>query len=55
MRKLRAREADFDARTELLSADKAALLATQEELRAEVAEKMALLDEFEARFARQYK
>lgn len=36
-------------------ADKAALLATQEELRAEVTEKITLLDEFEDRFNRQYR
>lgn len=54
-RKLKAREADFESRMDQLVADKAALLATQEELRAEVTEKMTLLDEFEARFQRQYK
>lgn len=54
-RKLKAREADFESRVEMLTADKAALLTVQEELRAEVTEKMTLLDEFEDRFQRQYK
>ena len=54
-RKLKAREADLDARAEQLLADKTTLLAAQEELRAEVADKVTLLDEFEARFQRQYK
>jgi centrosomal protein CEP290 len=38
-----------------LASDKASLLTAQEELKAEVAEKVGLLDEFEARFQRQYK
>jgi hypothetical protein len=50
-----AREGDMEARADQLAADKVALLTAQEELKAEVAEKVGLLDEFEARFHRQYK
>ncbi len=55
VRKLKAREAELEGVAEQLNADKAALLATQEELRGEVAEKVSLLDSFEARFQRQFR
>ncbi|KAJ9510676.1 hypothetical protein QJQ45_027514, partial [Haematococcus lacustris] len=55
LRKAKARELDLDARHEQLVAERGLMLTAQEELRAEVVEKMGLLDEFEARFQRQYK
>lgn len=39
----------------MLAREKVQVMGLAEELRADVAAKMALLDEFEARFARQYR
>jgi hypothetical protein len=54
-RSLRLREAELEARGEAWAKERSALLATQEELRAELREKLTLLDEFEERFSRQYR
>eukprot|EP00798_Chlamydomonas_sp_ICE-L_P007852 gene7852-1058_t len=53
-RELKARECEFETRMEMIVQEKADLLSIQEELRAEVAEKMGLLEEFENKFTRQY-
>jgi hypothetical protein len=52
---LRLREAELEARGEGWAKERGGLLAAQDELRGELREKLALLDEFEERFARQYK
>ena len=44
-----------EVRLEEMAADKETLLSMQDELRAEVQEKINLLDEFEDKFTRQYK
>lgn len=44
-----------EVRLEEMAADKETLLSMQDELRAEVQEKMNLLDEFEDKFGRQFK
>jgi hypothetical protein len=54
-KELRLTAAAADDRTEVLGREKAQVVGLAEELRADVAAKMALLDEFEARFARQYR
>lgn len=54
-KELRLAAAAADDRAELLAREKAQVMGLAEELRADVAAKMTLLDEFEARFARQYR
>ncbi|WIA18956.1 hypothetical protein OEZ85_003625 [Tetradesmus obliquus] len=54
-RELRLAAAQADDRAEVLTREKGQLGALAEELRADVAAKMALLDEFEDRFNRQYR
>eukprot|EP00879_Flechtneria_rotunda_P017649 GHRR01018501.1.p1 GENE.GHRR01018501.1~~GHRR01018501.1.p1 ORF type:complete len:2335 (+),score=1054.13 GHRR01018501.1:417-7421(+) len=54
-RELRLAAAQADDRAEVLIREKGQLVAQAVELRAEVAAKMALLDEFEDRFNRQYR
>lgn len=51
----RAKASDVEARIEDLVADKASLINIGDQLRVEIQDKMALLDEFEDKFARQYK
>ena len=54
-KELRLAAAAADDRAEVLAREKVQVMGLAEELRADVAAKMALLDEFEARFARQYR
>lgn len=54
-KELRLAAAAADDRAEVLAREKAQVMSLAEELRADAAAKMALLDEFEARFARQYR
>lgn len=54
-KELRLAAAAADDRAEVLAREKMQVMGLAEELRADVAAKMALLDEFEARFARQYR
>jgi centrosomal protein CEP290 len=54
-KELRLAAAAADDRAEVLAREKVQVMTLAEELRADVANKMALLDEFEARFARQYR
>jgi hypothetical protein len=54
-RELRLAAAQADDKAEVLTREKGQLGALAEELRADVAAKMALLDEFEDRFSRQYR
>jgi hypothetical protein len=54
-RKLRLAAAQADDKAEVLTREKGQLGQLAEELRADVAAKMALLDEFEDRFNRQYR
>lgn len=54
-RALRLAANEADARAEALSREKGQLQELAAALRGEVADKMALLDEFEAKFARQYR
>lgn len=54
-RNLRLRELEVEGKIEALGREKGQLLSIQEELRAEVTDKMTLLDEFEDRFNRQYR
>jgi hypothetical protein len=54
-KELRLAAAAADNRAEVLGREKMQVMGLAEELRADVAAKMTLLDEFEARFARQYR
>jgi hypothetical protein len=54
-RELRLAAAQADDKAEVLTREKRQLGQLAEELRADVAAKMALLDEFEDRFNRQYR
>ena len=45
----------FETRVDEMAADKDNLLSIQDELRTELQDKMALLDEFEDKFNRQYR
>lgn len=54
-KELRLAAGAADDRAEVLAREKVQVMGLVEELRADVAAKMALLDEFEARFARQYR
>lgn len=54
-RAARVAAAEADARAEALGREKGALHELAAGLRGEVAENMALLDEFEAKFARQFR
>lgn len=54
-RELRLAAAQADDKAEVLSREKSQLVALADELRADVAAKMSLLDEFEDRFNRQYR
>lgn len=54
-KELRLAAAAADDRAEVLAREKMQVMGLAEELRADVAAKMTLLDEFEARFARQYR
>lgn len=54
-RALRLAANEADARAEALGREKGQLQELSSALRSEVADKMALLDEFEAKFARQYR
>jgi hypothetical protein len=54
-RSLRLEAAEADARSEALAREKGQLQELVGKLHAEMADKMALLDEFEAKFARQYR
>eukprot|EP00878_Enallax_costatus_P036784 GHUV01041340.1.p1 GENE.GHUV01041340.1~~GHUV01041340.1.p1 ORF type:complete len:358 (+),score=120.22 GHUV01041340.1:305-1378(+) len=54
-RELRLAAAQADDKAEVLNREKAQLAVQADELRADVAAKMALLDEFEDRFSRQYR
>jgi hypothetical protein len=54
-KELRLAAAAADDRAEVLAREKVQVMGLAEELRSDVAAKMALLDEFEARFARQYR
>lgn len=54
-RELRLAAAQADDKAEVLTREKVQLAAQADELRADVAAKMALLDEFEDRFNRQYR
>lgn len=54
-KELRLAAVAADDRAEVLAREKVQVMTLAEELRADVAAKMALLDEFEARFARQYR
>jgi hypothetical protein len=54
-RGLRLAAGEADARAEALGREKGQLQELAAKLHAEVADKMALLDEFEAKFARQYR
>ncbi|MEW5309850.1 MAG: hypothetical protein WDW38_001701 [Sanguina aurantia] len=50
----RSNASDVEARIEELVADKAGLISIGDQLRVDIQDKMALLDEFEDKFARQY-
>lgn len=52
---LRLRNGELEKRIEALNLDRGALLSREDELSAEVKEKMALLEDFEDRFNRQYR
>jgi hypothetical protein len=54
-RQLRLAAAQADDRCDMLNREKSQLVALSDELREDVATKMALLDEFEDRFNRQYR
>lgn len=54
-REMRLAAAQADDKVEVLNREKAQLATQADELRADVAAKMALLDEFEDRFNRQYR
>lgn len=54
-KEVRLAAAAADDRAEVLAREKMQVMGLAEELRSDVAAKMALLDEFEARFARQYR
>ncbi|MEW5303376.1 MAG: hypothetical protein WDW36_006076 [Sanguina aurantia] len=51
----RSNASDVEARIEELVADKAGLISIGDQLRVDIQDKMALLDEFEDKFARQYR
>ncbi|KAG1678296.1 hypothetical protein FOA52_013917 [Chlamydomonas sp. UWO 241] len=55
VRALKLRAGEAEGVKESLLGDKEALLAVQDDLRAEMSEKMALLDEFEDKFTRQFR
>lgn len=52
LRQLKLREADVEGRVEAALAEKAHLATTNDELRSQVAEKISLLEEFEAKFSK---
>lgn len=54
-KQLRLAAAAAADQAEVLAREKAQVMTLADELRADVASKMALLEEFEARFARQYR
>lgn len=54
-RELRLAAAQADDKAEVLTREKAQLAEQADELRADLAAKLALLDEFEDRFNRQYR
>jgi hypothetical protein len=55
LKQLQVHEGELHAKMETLAREKTQLMAAADELRAEVADKMELLDEFEDRFKRQYR
>jgi hypothetical protein len=54
-RQLHLHDAELVAKMEALARERSALMDVTEDLRAEIADKIALLDEFEDRFKRQYR
>ncbi len=55
VRKLRLRNSEAEARADQLLADKESMMGIADDLRGEVQEKINLMDEFEAKFARQFR
>lgn len=55
VRALRLEASEAEARSEALGREKGQVQELATRLQSEVADKMALLDEFEAKFARQYR